>query len=94
MNARGPQDPTDGRVYDPYVSTAYSSEPLFRLGHGLSYTTFGYVSLSVTVSNSTAHTLSGRGRAGYVDGVSTAVLTANVSVCNTGSVDGTEVIQV
>lgn len=29
-NARSPPDPTDGRVYDNYVATAYSSFPLFR----------------------------------------------------------------
>jgi hypothetical protein len=94
MNSRGPPDPTDGREYAPYVSTAYSSQPLFRLGHGLSYTTFGYTGLSVTLVNGTVGTLSGRGRAGYYEGVSTTVLVANVSLCNTGSVDGTEVVQV
>lgn len=31
QNARGPPDPTDGREYAPYISTAYSSQPLFRL---------------------------------------------------------------
>jgi hypothetical protein len=94
MNARGPADPTDGRVYDPYVATGYSSQPLFRLGHGLSYTTFGYTKLSVTVVNGTAPILSGRGRSGYLSGLKSAVLFANVSLCNTGSVDGTEVVQV
>jgi hypothetical protein len=29
-NQRSTPDPTDGRVYDPYVATAYSSLPLFR----------------------------------------------------------------
>ena len=29
-NKRSPADPTDGRVYDNYVATAYSSFPLFR----------------------------------------------------------------
>ena len=29
-NARSPADPTDGRVYDPYVASQFSSLPLFR----------------------------------------------------------------
>ena len=130
QNARGPADPTDGRVYDPYISTAYSSEPLFRLvssaapqrapahshpatttrcpccpaqGHGLSYTTFAYRSLAVTLLNASAMTppavvvgapISGRGRAGYAAAFATAVLSANVTLCNTGAVAGTEVVQV
>jgi beta-glucosidase len=33
-NKRSPPDPTDGRVYDSYVATAYSSLPLFRFVSG------------------------------------------------------------
>ena len=96
-NARSPADPTDGRIYDGYVSSAYpSSYPLFRFGHGLSYTTYNYSRIAVTVL---AHArdlapFSGRGRAGYADAAATAVLAVNVSLCNTGARDGVEVVQV
>ena len=37
---------------------------------------------------------SGRGRAGYLDAATTAVVTATVKLCNSGTRDGTEVVQV
>jgi beta-glucosidase len=71
-----------GRPADP--NQHYTSKyldlpwtPLFAFGHGLSYTTFGYADLRVT---------SGSIRAGDSLGVT-------VTVRNTGSRDGTEVVQ-
>jgi beta-glucosidase len=100
-NNRSASDPTDGREYDPYVqSLAPTSAPLFRFGHGLSYTSYAYKSIEVDVithprdMKGGAGTFSGRGRAGYLDALDTVVLNVTVSVCNTGARDGTEVVQV
>lgn len=95
---RKPQDP-DGRVYDAYVSSAYSSLPLFRFGHGLSYTEYAYKSIHVAVAQPLsrmrgAGVLSGWGREGYLYGVQTAVLNVTVDLCNTGRMAGSEVVQV
>ena len=98
-NDRSIPDPTDGRMYDPYISTQFSSLPLFRFGHGLSYTVFNYTSLTLT-GMVPIHTLpgsgtfSGRGGQGYKDAINTVIMIAHVTVCNTGLVDGTEVVQV
>ena len=98
-NARSAPDATDGREYDPYVASAFASTPLFRFGSGLSYTAFNYSALTLSPAPAVAAlpsggTFSGRGRAGYVDAISTAVVTATVTVCNTGTRAGTEVVQV
>lgn len=98
-NNRSAADPTDGREYDPYIATAFPSTPLFRFGTGLSYTTFAYKSLSLSTplpisSLPGGGVFSGRGRAGYVDAVNTTIVTATVSVCNTGARAGTEVVQI
>jgi hypothetical protein len=145
-NARSPPDPTDGRVYDPYVATEYSYLPLFRFvraplaagrwrkappcgvcarrarptethaapvpcalppppsharaqGHGLSYTTFNYSALALSPAPAIASlpgggVFSGRGRQGYLDALRTPVVTASVTVCNTGARAGAEVVQV
>jgi beta-glucosidase len=61
------------RYYD-----AKRMDVAFPFGHGLSYTTFGYEDLSVTVS--------GEGP--------TASLTVDVTVTNTGAAAGAEVVQV
>lgn len=132
-NNRSPPDATDGRVYDPYVASNFSSLPLFRFvrdarsvcarvlspppiptyslpptftriytqtqGHGLSYTTFNYSSMTLTPPLP-IHTLpgggvfSGRGLQGYQDAIHTPITTLHVTVCNTGGVAGTEVVQV
>jgi len=95
-NGRSTPDPTDGRMYDNYISSAYPSTPLFRFGHGLSYTTYEYKTIEVTIL-STFSTLpyNGRGNGvGYREAVNTNVLNVTVSVCNTGKVDGTEIIQI
>ena len=96
-NSRSAADPTDGRVYDPYVSSTYASSlPLFRFGHGLSYTRFEYKSVAVNVL---AHPrdlapFSGRGRAGYAEALATPILAVNVTLCNAGARDGVEIVQV
>ena len=98
-NARGTPDATDGRVYDPYVGSTYSSLPLFRFGHGLSYTSFTYTLLTIDGVGPISTlpgggTFSGRGKAGYIDAISVTVFTAHVTVCNSGLRDGTEIVQV
>jgi beta-glucosidase len=101
-NTRGPADPTDGRVYDPYTTGvsgahgAFISQPLFRFGSGLSYTAFTYESISVAIVShaSDLRPFSGRGGQGYRDALATVVLNATVRVCNTGSRSGTEIVQV
>ena len=100
-NGRSAADPTDGRMYDPYTHSQYSSLPLFRFGFGLSYTTFEYKRMNITVAAGGVvanlpgrGVYSGRGKAGYVDAFKTTVMTADVTVCNTGLVDGAEVVQI
>lgn len=82
-NNRQPAD-ADGRHYDGYQDAgALSGSPLFYFGHGLSYTTYEYESLAVSVSPLEGGVASG-----------TVVATATVSLKNTGAVGGTEVVQV
>ena len=96
-NGRSAPD-ADGREYDSYISTQFSSLPLFRFGHGMSYTTYTYKSISVSGVGPVSGlpgggTFSGRGGQGYRDAIATVVLTAHVQVCNKGNVAGTEVVQ-
>ena len=91
-NTRSAPD-ADGRVYDPYIATQFSSLPLFRFGHGLSYTTWSYKSITVDGVGPISGlpgggTFSGRGGAGYRDALATTVFTAHVTLCNSGTVDG------
>ena len=67
-------------------------------GHGLSYTSFTYSTLQLSAAPAIASLpgggiFSGRGRQGYLDAINTAVVTAEVRVCNTGARDATEVVQ-
>jgi beta-glucosidase len=97
-NQRSAPD-ADGRVYDPYVDSGYATSlPLFRFGHGESYTTYVYESMTVDGLSPVSRlpgggTFSGRGGQGYRDALATVVFTAHVRVCNTGARDGTEVVQ-
>lgn len=96
-NGRSAPD-ADGREYDAYVSTQYSSLPLFRFGHGLSYTSWSYKTITIdgvapVSSLPGGGTFSGRGGQGYRDALAAVVLTAHVNLCNSGSRDGTEVVQ-
>lgn len=98
-NNRSVPDPTDGREYDAYIATAFPSTPLFRFGAGLSYTTFEYRALELSAAPSIVSlpgggVFSGRGRAGYADAINTPIVTANVTLCNTGARPGAEVVQV
>lgn len=68
-------------------------------GHGLSYTSFNYTALALSAAPAIRSlpgggVFSGRGRQGYIDAISTAIVTASVTVCNTGGRDGAEVVQV
>lgn len=95
---------SEGRVYDGYVSSGYgtaavSGMPLFRFGHGLSYTTYEYKSIDVAILSQPAQlpnggVVSGFGRAGYAAAAAAPVLSIAVRLCNTGARDGTEVVQV
>lgn len=82
-NTRGVPDP-DGRYYNNYNSIPGSASglatPLFRLGQGMSYTTFAY-------SDVTA-------RATPTAGDTGAAAVVTVTVKNTGAVEGAEVVQV
>lgn len=80
-NKRGQPDP-DGRYYDPYntdfASASPDGSPLFRFGTGLSYTRFNFSKLML----------------GPVDVSAEVVTHVNVTVSNTGSLSGAEVVQV
>ena len=71
---------------DPYYVTGYIDEtntPLYPFGYGRSYTTFGYSPVAISSGNLSAHMLSeGGGR-----------LTVSADVRNTGTRDGTEIVQ-
>jgi len=80
-NGRGSPDP-DGRYYDNYQTIDGSASgvatPLFRLGEGMSYTTFTYAAMSATPTHGDADVSA----------------TVSVTVTNAGTVEGSEVVQV
>jgi beta-glucosidase len=95
-NNRGKAD-ADGRHYDNYVSD-FDPTPLFYFGYGLSYSTFEYSGLTVSVlpalasaddANEAVVPLSD-----LRDADNKAVATVAVTIKNTGHVPGTEIVQV
>ena len=68
----------DGRKFDPYIDSVDPPTPLFRFGHGLTYTTFVYRSIQATVDTSNRE----------------APVKLTVTVANTGQRDAAEVVQV
>jgi hypothetical protein len=84
-NARGCTDP-DGRCYDQYKTAGapgstgdvFDGTPLFRLGQGLSYTTFEFSEPAVALQ----------------PGNTSVPAVASCTVKNTGTVAGVEVVQV
>jgi beta-glucosidase len=86
----------EGNYIDYKYFDAYNVTPRYEFGYGLSYTTFDYSDLTVTVTNSTALA------ATYATGILSVggkldlwdeVVSAAVTVANNGTVDGNEVSQ-
>ena len=99
-------DFVEGVLIDYRHFDAYSIEPRFAFGYGLSYTTFGYGNLSVTTasssdnssSDSNSSTLFARYPTGAVRQGGQAdlwdeLVTVTANVSNTGTVAGAEVAQ-
>jgi beta-glucosidase len=87
---------TEGNYIDYKYFDAYNVTPRYEFGYGLSYSTFDYSDLSVTITNSTAlastyptAALAAGGKADLWD----EVVSATVTVANNGTVDGNEVSQ-
>jgi len=87
---------TEGNYVDYKYFDAYNVTPRYEFGYGLSYTTFDYSDLSVTITNSSAlastyptGALTVGGKADLWD----EVVSATVTVANNGTVHGNEVSQ-
>ena len=90
-NSKGCGYDSDGRCYDPYVSSGFEPTPLFYFGAGLSYTTYSYSALTVTPAMDPAKGLAW----GFADSTDAdAVWRVSVTVTNTGKVAGQEVVQI
>ncbi|KAH8687319.1 putative beta-glucosidase D [Tricladium varicosporioides] len=87
---------TEGNYIDYKYFDKYNVTPRYEFGYGLSYTTFDYSSLSVSITNSSAlefiyptGILSVGGKTDLWD----EVVSVSVTVANNGTVDGNEVAQ-
>ena len=87
---------TEGNYIDYKYFDAYNVTPRYEFGYGLSYTTFDYSDLSVTITNSSALASTYPTGALAVGGKTDLwdeVVSATVTIANNGSVDGNEVSQ-
>jgi beta-glucosidase len=87
---------TEGNYIDYKYFDAYNVTPAYELGFGLSYTTFEYSDLAVSITNSSALTSTYPTGAlavgGYTD-LWDEVISVPVSITNNGTIDGNEVSQ-
>eukprot|EP01113_Clastostelium_recurvatum_P003008 TRINITY_DN112_c0_g1_i4.p1 TRINITY_DN112_c0_g1~~TRINITY_DN112_c0_g1_i4.p1 ORF type:complete len:1137 (+),score=186.62 TRINITY_DN112_c0_g1_i4:2715-6125(+) len=74
---------SEGMLVDYRWFDYYDKTPLFEFGFGLSYTTFAYSLMSI----------SGSAQPGTGDDDTTVLFNVRVTITNTGSVDGAEVVQ-
>jgi beta-glucosidase len=87
---------TEGNYIDYKYFDAYNITPRYEFGYGLSYTTFNYSDLSVTITNSSALALTFPTGALAVGGKTDLwdeVVSVTVTVANIGTIDGNEVSQ-
>jgi beta-glucosidase len=88
-------DFTEGVFIDYKHFDAYNITPRYAFGYGLSYTTFEYADLAVAAvsGTNTAELPTGAIVEGGQEDLWDVLVTATVSVSNTGDVDGKEVAQ-
>jgi beta-glucosidase len=79
-----------GHCFSRYVDQ--SASPLFPFGHGLSYATYRYQTVTAAISPAVAMLAQSRVAAAEC-GPEMPVLTITVDVANIGAVDGTEIVQ-
>jgi beta-glucosidase len=93
-NQKGDVDAGDGRRYDSYVSSnSAAATPLFYFGYGLSFTTFRYDKVEV-VSRRLLPVMTNTPSRRVVTSVGRELWMVNVTVSNTGTAAGAEVVQV
>lgn len=87
---------TEGNYIDYKYFDAYNVTPRYEFGYGLSYTTFEYSDLAVSITNQTAlasaYPTGQLSVGGYAD-LWDEVMSVTVAVANNGTVDGSEVSQ-
>jgi beta-glucosidase len=87
---------TEGNYIDYKYSDKYNVTPRYEFGFGLSYTTFAYSDLSVSVTNSSALASTyptGKPAVGGKTDLWDEVVSVSLTVANNGTVDGHEVSQ-